>query len=142
MEYLCFNQRGDTSTLNGSSLKLVDKFTFLGSSVSSTETYINMRLGKAWTAINRLSVIWKLDLTDKIKHIFPNSCRVNATTWTLTKRMENKFVGNNTRMLRATLKNPGGSSQQRSSYHPPRKLSKLDEPDMRELLEKYGRAHK
>ena len=35
-EYMCFNQRGNISTLNGSSLKLVDKFTNLGSSVSST----------------------------------------------------------------------------------------------------------
>ena len=26
-EYMCFNQRGDISTWNGSSLKLVDKFT-------------------------------------------------------------------------------------------------------------------
>ena len=40
-EYMCFNQRGDISTLNGSSLKLVDKFTYLGSSVSSTEWDIN-----------------------------------------------------------------------------------------------------
>ena len=32
-EYMCFNQRGDISTLNGSSLNLVDKFTYLGSSV-------------------------------------------------------------------------------------------------------------
>ena len=36
-EYMCFNQTGDLSTLGGSSLKLVDKFTYLGSSVSSTE---------------------------------------------------------------------------------------------------------
>ena len=50
-EYICFNQRGDISTRNGSSLKLVDKFTYLGSSVSSTETDINMRLAKALTAI-------------------------------------------------------------------------------------------
>ena len=41
-EYMCFNQTGDISTLNGSSLKLVDKFTYLGSSVSSTETDIDM----------------------------------------------------------------------------------------------------
>ena len=68
MEHMCFNQRGDISTLNGSSLKLVDKFTYLGNSVSSTETGINMRLAKAWTVINRLSVIWKWDLTNKIKH--------------------------------------------------------------------------
>ena len=33
-EYMCFNQRGDLSTPNGSSLKLGDKFTYLGSSVS------------------------------------------------------------------------------------------------------------
>ena len=36
-EYMCFNQTGDISTLDGSSLKLEDKFTYLGSSVSSTE---------------------------------------------------------------------------------------------------------
>ena len=34
MEYMCFNQR-DIATLNGSSQKLVDKFTYLGNSVSS-----------------------------------------------------------------------------------------------------------
>ena len=32
-EYMCFNQTGDISTLDGTSLKLVDKFTYLGSSV-------------------------------------------------------------------------------------------------------------
>ena len=37
-EYMCINQRDGISTLNGSSLKLVDKFTNLGSCVSSTET--------------------------------------------------------------------------------------------------------
>ena len=40
-EYMHFNQRGDMTILNGSSLKLVHKFTYLGSSVSSTETDIN-----------------------------------------------------------------------------------------------------
>ena len=44
MESMSFNQRGDISTLNGSSLKLVDKFNNLGSSVSSTKTDINTRL--------------------------------------------------------------------------------------------------
>ena len=36
-EYTCFNQTGDITTLDGSSLKLVDKFTYLESCVSSTE---------------------------------------------------------------------------------------------------------
>ena len=35
-EYMCFNQRGDISALNCCALKLVDKFTYLGSSASST----------------------------------------------------------------------------------------------------------
>ena len=47
IEYICFNQRGDISTLNGRSLKLVDKFTYLGSSVSLTKKDINMWLAKA-----------------------------------------------------------------------------------------------
>ena len=34
---MCFNQAGDISVLEGTSLKLVDKFTYLGSSVLSTE---------------------------------------------------------------------------------------------------------
>ena len=60
MEYMCYNQTGDISTLEGTPLKLVDKFTYLGSSVESTEKDIETRLTKAWTAINRLSIIWEI----------------------------------------------------------------------------------
>ena len=69
-EYMCFNQAGDISTLEGTALKLVDKFTYLGSSVSSIEKDIDTRLTKAWTAIDKLSIIWKSDLTDKMKRSF------------------------------------------------------------------------
>ena len=55
-EYMCFNQRGDISTLKGGPLKLVDKFTYLRSSVSSTKNDINTRLAKAWTAIGLIEV--------------------------------------------------------------------------------------
>ena len=55
-EYMYFNQRGDISTLKGGLLKLVDKFTYLESSVSSTENDINTQLAKSWTATDRLSV--------------------------------------------------------------------------------------
>ena len=44
---MCFNQRGDISTLKGCPLKLVDNFTYLGSNVSSTKNDINTRLAKA-----------------------------------------------------------------------------------------------
>ena len=106
--HMCFNQAGDISTLEGTSLKLVSKFTYLGSSVSSTEKDINTRLTKAWTAINKLSVIWKSDLTDKMKRSFFQVAVVSillygCTTWTLTKRLEKKLDGNYTRMLQAIL---------------------------------------
>ena len=68
--YMCFNLTGDIFTLDGSSVKLVDKFTYLGSSVSSTRTDINTQLTKAWTAIDKLSIIWKSDLTYKMKRSF------------------------------------------------------------------------
>ena len=45
--YMGFNQRGDISTLKDGPLKLVDKFTYLGSSFSSTENAIKMQLAKA-----------------------------------------------------------------------------------------------
>ena len=48
----------------------IDKFANLESSVSSTENDIDTRLAKAWTAINRLSVIRKLDLTDRMQRSF------------------------------------------------------------------------
>ena len=104
---MCYNQTCDISTLDGSPLKLVDKFTFLGSSVSSTEKDIDTRLTKAWGALNRLSVIWKSDLTDKMKRSFIQTVvsilLYGCTTWTLTKRPENKLDGNYTRTLRAIL---------------------------------------
>ena len=107
-EYMCYNQKGDISTLDGTPLKLVDKFTYLGSSVESTEKDIDTRLTKAWTAINRLSILWKSDLTVKMKRSFFQAAVVSillygCTTWTLTKRLEKKQDGNYTRMLRAIL---------------------------------------
>ena len=118
-EYMCYNQTGDISTLEGTPLKLVDKFTYLGSSVESTEKDIETRLTKAWTAINRLSIIWKSDLTDKMKRSFFQAAVTSillygCTTWTLTKRMEKKLDGNYTRMLRAILKK---SWQQHPTRH-------------------------
>ena len=107
-EYMCFNQTCDISTLDGTSLKLVDKFIYLGSSVSSTEKDIDTRLTKAWTAIDRRSIIWKPDLTDKMKRSFFQAVVVSillygCTTWTLTKRLELKIGGNYTKMQRAIL---------------------------------------
>ena len=118
-EYMCYNQTGNIITLDGASLKLVDKFTYQGSSVSSTENDIDTRLTKAWTAMDRLSIIWKSDLTDKMKRSFFQAAVVlillyGCTTWTQTKRLQKKLDGNYTRMLRAILKR---SWRQHSTRH-------------------------
>ena len=55
-EYMCYNQTGDISTLEGTPFKLVNKFTYLGSSVESTEKDIKTRLAKAWTAIDYIEI--------------------------------------------------------------------------------------
>ena len=104
--YRLQSDTGDISILDGTSLKLVDKFTYLGSSISSTKKGIDTWLTKAWTAIDRLSIIWKSDLTDKMKSSFFQAAVVSVllygcTTWTLTKRLEKKIDSNYTRMLRA-----------------------------------------
>ena len=97
---------GDIFTLDGTSLKLLDKFTYLGSSISSTEKDIDTRLTKAWTAIDRLSIFWKSDLADKMKRSFFHAATVSillygCTSWTLAKQLEKKLDSNYTRMLRA-----------------------------------------
>ena len=86
-------KRGDISTLDRTLLKLVDKFTYLGSSVSSTEKDINTRLTKAGTAINRLSIIWKSDLTDKMKR-----SRIDTAVW-MHDMDSNKTAGEARRQL-------------------------------------------
>ena len=106
--YMCFHRVGAISTPNCGPLKLVDKFTYLGSSVSSTKSDVYMRLAKAWTAIDRLSIIWMSDLSVKIKRDFFQVAVFSiliygCTTWALTKRRENKLDGNCTRIQRAIL---------------------------------------
>ena len=143
---MCFNQTVNNSTLDGSSQKLVDKFTYLGSSVSSTKTDIKTQLAKAWTAINRLSVIWMSDLTDKMKCSFFEAAvksilLYGCTTWTLTKRME-KNLTTTQECCEQYWTSLGGSTPQSNSstatYRPPWKLSKLNEPDMRDIAWEVG----
>ena len=54
-------------TFSGRPLKLMDLFIYVGNNISSTESDVNIHLVKAWTAIGRLSIIWKSDLSNEIK---------------------------------------------------------------------------
>ena len=139
---MCYNQTGDISTLEGTPLKLVDKFTYLGSSVESTEKDIETRLTKAWTAINRLSTIWKSDLTDKMKRSFFQAAVTSillygCTTWTLTKRLEKKLDAITQECCVQSSTSPGSNTPQDTNCTATcplsRKLFKLGEPDMQDI---------
>ena len=122
------------------------------SSVSSTEKDIDTRLTKAWRAIDRLSIIWKSDLTDKMKRSFFQAAVVSillygCTTWTLTKRLQRKLDGNYTRMLRAVLNKSWRQHPTRLQLYghlPPHHKNYTSQTNQTRgtLLEKQGRAHK
>ena len=82
-----FKQDAAISTFNGKPLKLEDQFTYLGSNILSTESDVSIRIRKACTATGGSSVIWKSDLSDKIKREFFQAVTVSVllhscTTWT------------------------------------------------------------
>ena len=121
-EYMCYNQTGDLSTLDRTSLNLVDKFTYLGSSVSSTEKDIDTWLTKAWTTIDRLSIIWKSDLADKMKRSFFQAAVISillygCTTWTLARRQLHKNVESNIEQVLAATPHKTPAVRPLASHH-------------------------
>ena len=99
-------------SLNGRCLKLADQFTYLGSSILFTKNDINICIGKAWTAIDRLMSTWKSDLSNQREK--RNSSKIllkllySCTTWTLMKCLEKRCC-----ILFWT--NPGSSIPQNNS---------------------------
>ena len=95
------------STLSGKPLKSIYQFPYLGSKISSIESDI-IHLVNEWNAIYELLIIWKSDLSGKVKQYFFQAVAVSillygCTPWTLTKRTEKNLDGNYTRMLCAFL---------------------------------------
>ena len=83
-------------------------FIYLSRNISSTESDFKIHQVKAWNFISKLPIIWKSDLSSKIKRDFFPSVSVfvlpyGCTPWTLTKRMEKKLLKNYARMLCAVL---------------------------------------
>ena len=79
-KFVFFSPDSTISSSNSQSLKLVDLFLYLSSNISSTESSINICIGKALTAIYRLMVIWKSDLSDET-WILQSCCHMCATIW-------------------------------------------------------------
>ena len=97
-ELLCFNQDASEGmkSLNGEKIKQVEDFKYLGSYIASTEHDVNIRLGKAWDALNELDKIWKSNLPDNLKRNFFRAAvetvlLYGSVSWNLTTHLEKKI---------------------------------------------------
>ena len=61
-EYMRLNPNSDNGNMkskNGNIIKQVENFKYLGSVIGSTEKDIEIRIAKAWSALNSMLTIWK-----------------------------------------------------------------------------------
>ena len=80
-EFMYFRWEGTISILSGKHLKL-NKFIYLDSSISSTESDVSIHLAKILTTIDGLLIIWKPHLSNLEKKGFIPSCGcVDTTVW-------------------------------------------------------------
>ena len=68
-EYMSFKEEGATSTLRIFPLKLVDKFVYLGSNITSTKIDVSIHLGDTKNTTDNLLIIWESVLYDKKNEI-------------------------------------------------------------------------
>ena len=109
-EFICENQDASVGmkSLADKHIKQVLDFKYLGSYIASTEHDVNIRLGKAWSALNQLDKIWKSNLSDNLKRNFFRAAVESvlvygSVSWTLTKKCEKRIDEAYTRMLRVAL---------------------------------------
>ena len=58
------------SSQNGERIKQVNDFKYLGRYIASTDHDINIRIGKVWSALNKLTNIWKSTFSKNLKRNF------------------------------------------------------------------------
>ena len=109
-------------TLLARKVNLSTSFREVTSSVEKKD--IDTRLTKAWTAIDKLSIIWKSELTDKMKRSFFQAAVVSilqygCSTWTLTKarRQLHKNVASNIEQVLAATPRKAPSIRPPTSHH-------------------------
>ena len=143
-EHMCYKQTGDISTLDGTSLKLVDMFTYLGSSVSSTEKDIDTRLMKLSIGFRSYGsqtwpIKWNVVSSRQRSYWY---CYMDA----LLGHELNSWRGSWTAITQECCEqywtSPGSNTQQGTNYTatclPSWKLSKLDKPDMHDAAGEAG----
>lgn len=108
-EYMSLNSpESQILTLKGKNIKEVNDFLYLGSWIESSKKDLNIRIGKAWTALIKMDKIWKSNLKKELKiGLFRATVEsvllYGSNSWTMTKEMERKINGTYTRLLRHVL---------------------------------------
>ena len=107
-KFIAVNTEGTITAQNDCDLEQVNDFNYLVSKIISSENDIQVRIGSAWSTLNKLIPIWKSNLDASIKREFFRATVESVLTyssqaWTLAKSLENKLNGAYTRMLRAAL---------------------------------------
>ena len=95
-------------SLADKNIKQVLDFKYLGSYIAFTEHDVNIRLGKAWSALNQMDKIWESNLSGNLKRNFFRAAVESvlvygSVSWMLTKKCEKRIDGAYTRMLRVPL---------------------------------------
>ena len=77
------------------SLKNVDDFLFLGSSIDCCSKDVNVRIGKAWSTLHKLDTIWILEPSGALKIRFFRATvetvlLYGSEPWTLTQFLDQK----------------------------------------------------
>ena len=109
-ELMTFNYKDEITiiTLKGDKVKNVLDFKYLGGWMASSEHDFEIRKAMAWSACNKLKLIWSSNLTRNLKiRLFRATVEsvllYNSETWTINKTLQRKIDGCYTRMLRMAV---------------------------------------
>ena len=102
------NQQFNIKTIDGTDLKRVEDFKYLGAWVDSSEKYVKIRNAQSWRTCHQMRNIWnsKLSRKFKIRLIIATVKSVllyGCETWTLTNSLLKKLDGIFTKILRMVL---------------------------------------
>ena len=67
---IAVNTERTITAQNGSDPEKLNDFNYLGSKIISSKNDIQVRIGSAWSALNKLTPIWKENLDVSIKREF------------------------------------------------------------------------
>ena len=110
IKYTSYNtiQQFKIKAIDGSNLKWVENFTYLGAWIDNSATYLKIRQALAWRTCHQMRNIWKSTISRKMKlrlmHTTVESVLMyGCETWTLTKILLKQLDGTYTRILRMIL---------------------------------------